>query len=181
MGVEGGAVWALIDTEALIKGRGLNGAEYENLSGPKGSRNSLQTCLNTKSICDSCAWEATYYVDTVCPVKGGPEPSFSALDIFHLSWECGREQWLVIICLISADRRRGRPWFLFLAWLTSVLIFFWKQRKHGKQSGTFFPADSAESKEYLSLRGPVTYILFQGGYGARLRLVWSVCNVYTAY
>jgi hypothetical protein len=54
------------------------------------------------------------------------------------------------------------------------LNLFWKQRKDGKPSGTFFPADSAESKAYLSFRGPVTYILFHVGYGARLRLVWSV-------
>lgn len=61
---------------------------------------------------------------------------------------------MIITHLILGGKRKGH---VFISGLTYFsLDLFWKQRKDGNQSGTLFPADSAEGEASLSLGGPVT-------------------------
>lgn len=68
---------------------------------------------------------------------------------------------MIITHLILSGRREGHGFISGPTYFS--LDLFWKQRKDGKQSGTLFPADSAEGKTSLSLGGPVTYIFLPGG------------------
>lgn len=116
--------------------------------------------FNTKSAHIPWTWEAAHVYEH-CHVWGTLEPPFPCemLSIwFRKGWG-----WMIITHLILGGRRKGHGFISGLTYFS--LNLFWKQRKDGKQSGTLFPADSAEEAQWHRFS-------FQGGHEAR----WSLAG-----